>query len=314
MSRKPLILLFFWFLGVGLSSAADPISPRTPDLPQLNVLVSDTLFAAVNRMDAIASIKVYVDALARRRKLKFSARIEIFTDTGEVVRALSANSVDVLILDTPDYLRLSRNKPLGLTLAGSNRGQLPTHQYLVLVSDPAVEQVARLAGKNLLLCSRTKADFGSAWLESLLTNPQPGGAKALFGSVKTTYRASNCVLPLFFGKADACVVDSLSFDLLKELNPQLGKLKVIARSEALIEGMVALPNEASPFRRELVESLLELHKDPDGEQLATMFRVGPMVPVPPTALENVRRLYQRLNQLPGAVPKTSQPQTASPPL
>lgn len=308
-------LLFGLFLlsGWGLLEAQDPPSLDGKTTARLNLMVSDALFASSNRNDAMSSMKVFIDALAVHKNLRLDTRIQVTPSIEEVGRGLRDKSVDMLLLDTMEYLNLSKTNSLEVIAIGSSKGQVPTHHYLLLVRDPAVSNVSELAGKDLLISSRTKWDFGIAWMESLLAEARLGRIKTFFGSMNSNYRPSSCVLPLFFGKTDACVVDSLNYELLKELNPQLGKLKAIARTEPIFEGLLAMPTDPHPYRREIIESVHELHRLPSGEQILTIFKVGPMVPPPQGVVENMRRLFNKLLRLTGPVPRKVAATKAVPP-
>ncbi|MCX6625999.1 MAG: hypothetical protein NTW28_00015, partial [Candidatus Solibacter sp.] len=135
------------------------------------------------------------------------------------------------------------------------------------------------------------------WLETLLAENRLGRAASFFGSVEVGYRASACVLPLFFGKIDACVVDTGNWESIKELNPQLGRLRVAARSEALLEGMIAMPIQPHPYKSELMDSILNLHKTPAGEQLCMVFETGILMRVGKEPFESVRVLTSRYRRM-----------------
>lgn len=104
-------------------------------------------------------------------------------------------------------------------------------------------------------------------------------------------------MPLFFRRIDACVVDSGNWEAMKELNPQLGRLRVVARSEPYLEGVVAMPLQPHPHQDELVASLLNLHKTPAGEQLGIVFRIGPLVRASKAQFESVRVLRNKYRHI-----------------
>jgi len=65
-------------------------------------------------------------------------------------------------------------------------------------------------------------------MDVLLSKQKLGRADSFFGSVKAAATAQSCILPVFFGSADACVVDEINLELAREMNPQLGRLRAIA--------------------------------------------------------------------------------------
>ena len=296
----PLTLFLLGQTAAGLPGAAEPQAATGMRRTRLYVMSSDSLFTTVNRSDAIASLRVWILALGKRRGFQFDTKLDIFNSTADALARLREHSVDVLILDTPDYVALASSNLLEPMFAGTNRGQLAAFRYLLLErqSDGAAK-VEELRGKRIVVNSRTKSELGMVWIETLLAENRLGRANRFFGSVGATHQASSCILPLFFGKVDACVVDSANWELTKELNPQLAKLKVIAQSEPMVEGLIAMPVQAHPYRRELIESILDLHKDPSGEQMVIVFKTGPMIRAGREQFESVRVLWNKYQRLGG---------------
>ncbi|MGC4052301.1 MAG: hypothetical protein QM757_23455 [Paludibaculum sp.] len=112
-----------------------------------------------------------------------------------------------------------------------------------------------------------------------------------------TNRSSQCVMPLFFHRIDACIVDAGSWEAMKELNPQMGRLRIAAHSEPFLEGAVAMPVQPHPYQSELIASLLNMHKTPAGEQLGIVFRIGQLVRVSRSEFETVRVLRNRYRRV-----------------
>ena len=102
------------------------------------------------------------------------------------------------------------------------------------------------------------------------------------------------VLPVFFGKKPACVVDDGSFDLMKELNPQVGQiLQVVAISDTLADVVVCLREEhwsSDKLKADTITALNELHMDPAGKQICTLFKIDRMVPFQDSQLDTIRKL------------------------
>jgi ABC-type phosphate/phosphonate transport system substrate-binding protein len=154
------------------------------------------------------------------------------------------------------------------------------------------------------LASRTGENTGLAWLDVLLSKEKLGRATSYFSSVKLVDKAQACVLPLFFGTVDACVVDEINLNLAKELNPQLDQLKVLARSRPMIEGVIATPIKPYPYHEELMETLLSLNKDTRGRQVLMVFKTDRLVPLQSSDLDSSRDLWKDYYRLPGAIANT----------
>jgi hypothetical protein len=84
---------------------------------------------------------------------------------------------------------------------------------------------------------------------------------------------------------------------MKELNPQIGRLHITARSEPLLEGLIALAIQPHPCPSEMIESILNLHKTPAGEQIGMIFKTGALTRVGREPFESVRTLCAKYRRL-----------------
>ncbi|MCX6621235.1 MAG: PhnD/SsuA/transferrin family substrate-binding protein, partial [Acidobacteria bacterium] len=91
----------------------------------------------------------------------------------------------------------------------------------------------------------------------------------------------------------------------KEMNPQLGQLRVLARSRPMIEGVICVSTEPNPLRQELIDAMLSLHKDPRGHQVLMVFKTDRLVPIQPGDLDSARELWRDYERLPGSSPSRS---------
>jgi ABC-type phosphate/phosphonate transport system substrate-binding protein len=296
LRTMPLLLFCLGHAGNSALWAGDPPASALKQA-RLHVIASELLFSTVNSGDALASMRIWAQQIGKSRGFQFDSNMEIGHSVAQMRDSLKEHSVDMLVLDTTEYLSLSDAGLVEALAAGTSRGQLLAFPYLLLTKDGSEGGLDALRGKRIVVAARTKSNMGMVWLETLLAESRLGRAAGFFGTVEINYRASACVLPLFFGKIDACVVDSGNLESMKELNPQLGRLRVVARSEPLLEGLIATPLQPHPYQNELVDSILNLNKTPAGEQLSLVFKTGVLVRVGREPFEPVRALcgkYRRL--------------------
>jgi ABC-type phosphate/phosphonate transport system substrate-binding protein len=298
------VMLISAFSAMCTSILAQPTPPVRS--ARMYVMTSESLFANVNRNDAIASMRVLIDAIGRRKGFVFDVRSDVFASVEEVVPRIREQSVDVLLLDTMDYVFLSASRLVEPIAAGSDHGQSLVIPYVLLVQDGKRYATMRdLRSKRIAVSSRTRSAMGLAWLELVLAGERLPPASQFFASVEDVTKASNCVLPLFFGRVEACVIDSRNFDLMREMNPQLNRLKVIGQSTPILEGLLAMPSKpAYPYKKEFVDALVDIHKDPAGAQMIMLFKTGRLVRATDSDFETAKEMwrdYQRLkNQHPAA--------------
>ena len=274
---------------------------------QLRVVASSKVFSNVNRNDARAALKVWFDVVAQQKGYALYSTVDILDGVTEIRERLESHSVELITLGMLDYLELESSRLIVPVLTDARTSQGGAlYSYLLLVNPSSgVTAIAGLRGKNLLVAARGSGETGVAWLEVLLGKEKLGRAPSFFASVKSVDKPQGCILPVFFGAADACVVDEINLDLAKEMNPQLGRLRVLARSRPMIESVIAVPAEPHPRQEELVDEMLILHQDPRGRQLLMVFKTERIVRLQPGDLDAARELWRDYYRLPGVSPHRS---------
>ncbi|MFN0172248.1 MAG: phosphate/phosphite/phosphonate ABC transporter substrate-binding protein [Bryobacteraceae bacterium] len=290
----------------GLDPAANP---GTGGLrrARLYAIASSRMFTTVNRNDAVAAIKVGFELTGKERGFLLDARVDIVDGVAEMKQRLESRSVDILILDFIDYLQLEGARLIVPDLVGNrNDGAGPRYSYLLLVgASSTAGTIADLRGKNLNYFSRSESNTGLAWIEVTLGKLKLGRASSFFATAKNTTKPQACVLPLFFGTVDACVVDEINLELLKEMNPQLGKLRVLARSTPVIDSVIATPVPPQPYREELLDAIRALHQSPRGRQVLMVFKTGRVVRISPGDIEAARALWVEYRRVAGSLPPST---------
>jgi hypothetical protein len=106
-----------------------------------------------------------------------------------------------------------------------------------------------------------------------------GDSKSFLGSIKTTRKSSQAVLPVFFRQAEGCIVTWNAYDTIVELNPQVGKeLVPIASSPLVITSIGVLRDDYEErFGAFVTGELIRLHMDPQGKQILLLFQKGRLV-------------------------------------
>jgi hypothetical protein len=154
------------------------------------------------------------------------------------------------------------------------------------------------------------------WIEVLLHEDDLGPADRFFSSLSSVSTPSEAVLPVFFGKLGAGVVDHNSFEVMKEMNPQLGsRLRVLAVSSPLLNGILCVDTRPVSYRGELMRGLRELDQTAAGKQILMVFKANRLKPVNTEDLERVRTLYRnyRLISREKAAPKRAAAGATLPP-
>jgi len=272
---------------------------------QLRGIASSAIFSAGNRDNARAALKVWFDIMAQQIGFERDSRVDVADSVQEIRERLQDRSVDLLLMGASDYLAIESSR-LAVPVLVDARGSQGPYSYLLLVNPSApASTLAALRGKNILVSSRGSGKTANVWLDVLLAKEKLGRAAMFFASIKLPDKPQACILPLFFGAVDACVVDEVNLNLAKEMNPQLSKLTVLARSQPMIEGLVAVPAEPRPGQKELTEEMLNLNRDQRGRQLLTVFKTDRLVRFRPGDLDSARDLWRDYGRLTASQPVES---------
>ncbi|MFN7994976.1 MAG: PhnD/SsuA/transferrin family substrate-binding protein [Bryobacteraceae bacterium] len=233
--------------------------------------------------------------IGRRRGFLVEPTVEVIDDVTEIRKRVQAGWYGTIAVDVMEYFKLADLgliQPTFSALRGEG-GNAPRY-LLVVREDSGISSIEGLAGKTLSIQASTNANLGEAWLDSMLREGRSVRPENFFRSREVVLKASSAILPVFFGKADAAIVDLGSFDVAREMNPQLGaKLRVLRTSPEFAEALVCFTTRTSPFQDEILEAMRTLHLDPEGKQALLVFRFSRLVPVDNVALARARDLWQK---------------------
>lgn len=304
LSRRTLLLAAGTLCArVGLHPARAGDSPANPELVPLELQAGFTqyAFSNVKRSDAEAAFKVFVGAVARRRGFQVSSTTRVFDDAADFEPEIKAGRINLIIIDSWRFLKMDIHDIVTPYFSTAER-EVPGKRYIVLTRrDSGLADIASLRGKDIVEIEVTNANLGRFWLETQLRSEGLGTHETFFGSITKVNRTTAAVLPVFFSKKHACLVDEAGFHVMRELNPQMGaQLQTIRISDSYVDGIVCLRNEGWPTpkqRQDIIDSLRELHTEPVGRQILDIFKVGRLVPYDPAHIATVRELRARHDRL-----------------
>lgn len=308
--RALLLATLFGGPALPFARAEQPLRPE-----RLRAGFLESAFRHMNRNDAQAAFKVFAQTAGRKRGYELSADVLIFNRAEDLLAAGQTGAVDVAWSDAWDYARVRGGERLQPAFFSSWDGTHVERTYRLFVSrKSAATSLADLRGRSLVALSIIATDTSERWLESLLLTNGLGRPEAFFSKVEVVERASAAVLPVFFGQKDACLVDEAGFTLMTELNPQVGTgLRPLESSEPLASSVICLATNGwstLTYERDLREALRDLHLEPDGQQILTLFKCGRLQPYDDRRLDSLRRLRATLE---GVVPGRPKPDKGAAP-
>ncbi|MBV5341416.1 MAG: PhnD/SsuA/transferrin family substrate-binding protein [Deltaproteobacteria bacterium] len=249
------------------------------------------IFYQVDKRDAIE----LMDAWARisERKLNHSIKIStvMYRTLADAENAVAKKEVDLLVMIPEELLSLRSHADLESVLS-ADFGNTVYNNLLLLVREGSSTQIEQLRGKSLIIDMGQKGTIPLKWLESLLKTEGLPNSGLFLGHMTESSNGSQALMPVFFGKADACLVERNHYETSVELNPQIAqRLHILARSPGFVTGIISVRKGVSKtVRDKVVKVLQEMHTDPRGKQIMTLFRINRLVPFLPEHLTSVKKL------------------------
>jgi len=267
----------------------------------LAVLYSSSLFRTVSRNDAIAAMRVWVDTIGQQKGFQLDCSVSVAENEAEIKRLVQEGPSGLVLLDPVEYFELAGLGLLEPAFTGTRGKGDESLQFLLVANrEPGLTTVSGLRGKTLAIQTDSRADLGRMWIEVLLHEDGLGPADRFFSSLSLVSTPSAAVLPVFFGKMGAGVVDRASFEVMKEMNPQIGsRLRVLAVSPPLIKDILCVDKRHIEYLEDLMQALRELQQTAAGKQILMVFKSDRLKPVDTEDLERVRALLTKYRLISG---------------
>jgi ABC-type phosphate/phosphonate transport system substrate-binding protein len=296
-SRRGTYLQWIFLLLVLFVHVPTPLIAETPPRSDLILAYSLKILPDVDPKDAMAAFSTYAAELSKGVGITVSSYV--YENVETITDDLKRGKVDLVSFSALEYLRVKDSVSIELGL-GSVRGGKMTRKYLLLTREnKGYTKIGHLKGMRLSFVKGD--DIGPLYLSTILLRQRLGNMKDFFSGVEEKNKPTQAVLSVFFGQADACVVNDVSFKTMIEMNPQLGRdLKVMANSSELLDGMgVFRKSMPVDLKQRIVNVAKNLKGQPRGKQVLMLFKLDDLAPIQESDLSGLKELvddYDRLTQ------------------
>ena len=237
----------------------------------VRLAISETLVGDVNLNDARVAMSVWIKRITQ--DLNVVVDPKLFNTTQEILDRTRRGQLDAMALNVVEYRQIADLLDSSQIIASAGAAGL--QQYLILANqNSGIRQLGDLKGRRLCALKTPQTCVAPSWLCTILEQGHYGPAEHFFSSVVTEAKISRVVLPVFFGRAEACLTTKRGFETMCELNPQVaGNLKVIASSPPMIVTFyIFRKNYQSVNREKAIRVISSLPTTVAGRQLATLFQ------------------------------------------
>ena len=272
------------------------------------------MFTEVNESEARTAMKVWIRTVAKEHGIPVDSELIVYRDLAAALRTADTDRIDGYGVTLPEFSELREHIAFDRIVVGTHNGSF-NENYVVLVrQDSSPAELADLRGRHLLVLQSPRMSLAFIWLDTVLLEKGLGRTSAFFGRVEYQNKPSQVALPVFFGKAAACLTTLKSFAAMQELNPQIGKqLRVLAQSPDLLSAVFAFRANFRPsYRERLFQEMQRFGESPAGQQILTLLQSERIEEKPFPSLDGSLALLAKHRQLCAAVPDV--PPGASAPL
>ena len=284
-----------------------PIPAQAPARPSLlfQIGFSRASFLELNPRDVESSFKVLVETIARKHGYETKAELHIYDTSADFEAAMKRGEIKLAAIGAWEYSGMDISASMEPAFVHVEQDR-PMKEYLLLTRrDSGLNTVHDLKGKDVVLLESTICLLASPWLDVLLAEENLGPRESFFRKVEVVRKSTAAVLPVFFGNRQACVVDRIGFQVLAEMNPQVGAtLQTVASSPPYVSSILCLSRKGWPseqYREDLHAALRDLHLEPEGRQILMLFKIDRLEPFKESylgSLKELRTKYKRVQPRP----------------
>ncbi len=184
-----------------------------------------------------------------------SFEIKLYDSNDQVIKDFNTGKLQALFVSSLTFLEMEDMiHPSGRYVVQFGPTLKQRYMLLVRVEHQDIN-LSELRGKKL--CVATGHALGRQFLDVALLKQGLPVSDDFFSEIRIVEEVNTAVVDLFFGKADAALVPEFSFELARELNPQISSsIAALATSEPMVNMVVGMRRDFPQQRLDKIEPLL----------------------------------------------------------
>lgn len=224
--------------------------------------------------DATAAFKVWMKALQGASDIPINDTVRILRSAKDIKEEMQQSKNNLISMSLPEYAEFDGNLFCDEIILGGSFSAVGVYYVLLVHQDSGIFDLKGLEDKKVIRHEENMTHTSDAWFRYLLAADNHPPASEFLAEYYEEDDLAQSVLPVFFGKAAACIVSEQGFSVMGELNPQIRqKLRVVARSpKSMPLVMVLQKGFDEELKKDVLESMQKLHKMPEGRQVLMMFK------------------------------------------
>ncbi len=295
--RKAIVFVCFFMSGTMFFLFAS--SGLAKEDKTLRIASVANTISGVAKKDYKSTVVFLIGRAVKEKLPGYRLENSVLADTDSVVQNFNIGKIDVLTISSIDYLKIRSLVDIEPAFVSIRNGK-PVNNYVLLVNkDKNIKTLEQLQNKKITIEKGMNGDVAILWLETMLLEHSLPKSSVFIQKFKWADKASKAVLPVFFGQADASIVQHYKFETMSAINPQVGKrLQAIYESPPLLDYLTC-------FRKGLDENIKEavlnyskmLESKPEGKQLLIVSRVEGITKYKNEYITTIVKLYEKFKIL-----------------
>ncbi|MBK7104875.1 MAG: PhnD/SsuA/transferrin family substrate-binding protein [Ignavibacteriae bacterium] len=265
--------------------------------------MSKELLEGVNVKDARAVLEIWTEMLRQNFKDVEKIDVMLFSKSSDLVDAIAKKDVDIIYTSSVVFKANNLDEkyglePLVILNTGSNKN---FDLYLFTNSKNKFTNFKNFKDKIIMVQGGKFKVINELWLDLLCLQNGEMDKYKFFKKVEFTEKPMQGVLPVFFGKADVCVISSGSYASIQEMNPQISKsLTKIYERKNLVNEMICLPKDFSKSEKEIIlNASINYEKLPNINQLGKILKSLGSYTYSDSAFAGINNLFNDYQKLKG---------------
>ncbi len=292
-------IVFVCFIMSGTVSFLFTSSMQAKEDKVLRIASVANTISGVAKKDYKTTVVFLIGRVVKDMLPGYRLENNVLADIDSVVQNFNMGKIDLLTISSIDYIKIRSLVDIEPAFVSIRNGK-PVNNYVLLVNkDKNIKTLEQLQNKKIAIEKGMSGEVAILWLENMLLEHSLPKSSVFIQKFNRAEKASQAVLPVFFGQADASIVQHYKFEALSTLNPQVDKkLHAIYESSPLL-------NELTCFRKGLDENVKEavlsyterLESEHEGRQLLIMTRIEGVTRYKNEYITTIEKLYEKIKIL-----------------
>lgn len=287
-----------WLVFLLIAGVCGTVFASNAESRPLRLGMTSSLFNGRNENDILAALKVWAEVLTQERNVNMDSNIILFTSLDEAKAAVEAGSVDSLTLLISEYADISDGLLGGPFLRDETDGTVFDEFVVLSARTDSSWSWSDLRGKKIGVYDAPNVTIALNWLNAQLAGAGLGPVDQEAAVLNRNPKISSSVLSVFFGNSDACLVSRKGFEMMVELNPQVGEMvSVVASSPPILSSIFCFRSDLAEHEKaDFAREITQLQETLTGQQVLCVFHADRMANVPENECQRSMDLFREWRQ------------------